>query len=413
MASYREKDILTVILAGGRGERLAPLTDNRAKPAVPFGGVYRIIDFTLSNCLNSGLRRVLVLVQYKSLSLQRHLHQGWNFLSRTLDEFIDPVPPQMRVNDLWYQGTADAIYQNLYMIERMAPKHVLVLSGDHIYKMNYAPMLESHMARKAALTVATIEIDKSEAHQFGILQIDENERIIGFEEKPKANPKTIPGEPGKCLASMGVYVFGTDALRRVLEEDAAARGSSHDFGKNIIPGMIGSHPVYSYSFRDENKKAAKYWRDVGTIDAYYHASMDLVHVTPELNLYDPEWPIHTLQPQAPPPKFVFAQSYEGGRMGVALDSMVASGCIISGGRVQNSILSPWVRVNSYARVENSILLEGVEVGRHCRIRNAIIDKNLSIPEGTAIGYDPERDRERWKVSPGGIAVISQRIGEEA
>jgi glucose-1-phosphate adenylyltransferase len=412
MPAYRNKDVLTVILAGGRGERLAPLTQNRAKPAVPFGGIYRIIDFTLSNCINSGLRRIAVLVQYRSLLLQQHLHDGWNFLSRAVDEFIEPVPPQQRVSDLWYQGTADAIFQNLYLIERLRPKLVLVLSGDHIYKMDYAAMLNFHMAKGAALTVATIEVDKEESPSFGILEVDAEDRIIGFEEKPRKDPKTIPGRPSKCLASMGVYVFDTATLFEVLEGDATNKASSHDFGKNIIPGMIATHPLFSYNFRDENKAAAKYWRDVGTLDAYFQASMDLVQVTPELNLYDREWPIHTAQPQAPPPKFVFAQAYEGGRMGVALDSLVAPGCIISGGRVQSSILSPWVRVNSYARVERSILLEGVEIGRHCRIRNAIIDKNVRLPEGTVIGYDIESDRARCAVSPGGIAVLSERSGEE-
>ncbi|HVY60539.1 MAG TPA: glucose-1-phosphate adenylyltransferase [Planctomycetota bacterium] len=411
MLPYREKDVLTVILAGGRGERLSPLTAHRAKPAVPFGGVYRIIDFTLSNCINSGLRRIVVLVQYKSLSLTRHLHEGWNFLSRTLDEFIDPVPPQMRTGDSWYRGTADAIFQNLYLVQRLRPKLVLVLSGDHIYKMNYAEMLSSHVQRKAALTVATIEVDRREASSFGVLEVDEGERIIGFEEKPK-DPRPVPGDPSKALASMGIYVFDTEALGRVLEADAAVESSSHDFGKNIIPSMIGREPVYSYNFRDENKAAAKYWRDVGTLDAYWQASMDLVQVTPELNLYDHDWPIHTFQPQGPPPKFVFAQSYEGGRMGVALDSMISQGCIISGGRVQNSILSPWVRVNSYARVEGSILLEGVEIGRHARIRNAIIDKNVRIPDGAVIGFDTADDRQRFAVSPGGIAVVSARMADE-
>jgi glucose-1-phosphate adenylyltransferase len=400
-----------MVLAGGRGERLLPLTAHRAKPAVPFGGVYRIIDFTLSNCINSGLRRIVVLVQYKSMSLQRHLHEGWNFLSRTVDEFIDSVPPQMRVSDLWYQGTADAIYQNLYLVDRLKPRLVLVLAGDHIYKMNYAPMLNAHVESGAALTIATIEVDSKQSSSFGILEVDARQRVVGFEEKPKDRPKTVPGDPTKCLASMGVYVFSADALTSVLDTDASLAGSSHDFGKDVIPAMIGREAVYSYAFRDENKKAAKYWRDVGTIDAYFDASMDLVQVTPELNLYDPEWPIHTYQPQAPPPKFVFAQSYEGGRLGAALDSMVSQGCIISGGRVQNSILAPWVRVNSYARVEDSILLEGVIVGRHSRIRRAIIDKNVRIPEGTVIGYDAASDRARCALSAGGVAVLSESLGE--
>jgi glucose-1-phosphate adenylyltransferase len=413
MPSYRDTDVLTMVLAGGRGERLLPLTEHRAKPAVPFGGTYRIIDFALSNCINSGLRRVFVLVQYKSLSLQRHLQVAWSFLSRCLDEFIDPVPPQMRINDFWYQGTADAIYQNLYLIEqqRVRPKYVLVLAGDHIYKMNYAAMLEAHMDRRAALTIATIEVDRSSASAFGILECDAESRIVGFEEKPR-EPKTVPGNPAKCLASMGVYLFETDTLFEVLEKDAQDRQSSHDFGRNVIPAMIETGRVFSYQFRDENKGAAKYWRDIGTIGAYYQASMDLVQVTPELNLYDHDWPVHTFQVRAPPAKFVFAQAHGGGRLGVAVDSMIGAGAIISGGRVQSSILSPWVRVNSYARVENSILFEGVEIGRHCRIRNAIVDKRVRIPEGTVIGYDVAEDRKRYVVSEEGIVVISESFDEE-
>jgi glucose-1-phosphate adenylyltransferase len=412
-AGTRESDALIMVLAGGRGERLSPLTENRAKPAVPFGGSYRIIDFTLSNCINSGLRRVFVLVQYKSLSLQRHLQEAWSFLSRPLEEFIDPVPPQMRVNDFWYQGTADAIYQNLYLLEQMSPRprHVLVLSGDHIYKMNYARMLEAHVANGAALTVATIEVDRADAGAFGILATDAADRIVGFEEKPR-EPRTIPGNPAKCLASMGVYVFETSALFEVLERDAHDRQSAHDFGRNVIPAMIAERPVFSYQFRDENKGTARYWRDVGTIDAYFQASMDLVKVTPDLNLYDRDWPIRTYHVQAPPPKFVFAQTWEGGRMGTALDSMVAPGAIVSGGRVEQSILSPWVRVHSYARVEQSILFDGVEVGRHCRIRKTIVDKNVRIPDGTVIGYDLAHDRERFVVSDGGVVVLSGSIGAE-
>jgi glucose-1-phosphate adenylyltransferase len=414
VAGRHESDAITMVLAGGRGERLSPLTEHRAKPAVPFGGVYRIIDFTLSNCINSGLRRIFVLVQYKSLSLQRHLAEGWNFLSRTLDEFISPVPPQMRVNDFWYQGTADAIYQNLYLIEQMDPRphRVLVLSGDHIYKMNYARMLDAHVANGAALTVATIEVDKHEARAFGILEVDAADRIVGVEEQPKRDPKTIPGNLEKCLASMGVYVFETETLFEALERDAHDRSSAHDFGKNVIPSLIASGRVYSYQFRDENKGTARYWRDVGTIDAYYQASMDLVKVTPELNLYDQDWPIRSHQVQAPPPKFVFAQAYEGGRVGTALDSMVAPGAIVSGGRVQSSVLGPWVRVHSYAHVDSSILFPGVEIGRYCRIRRAIIDKRVKIPEGTVIGYDRAHDQERFIVSEGGVVVISDRLADE-
>ena len=398
--------ILAMILAGGKGERLHPLTIHRAKPAVPFGGIYRIIDFSLSNCINSGIRKIAVLPQYKSLSLDKHLRLAWNLFSGELDEYIISVPPQQRVGEKWYQGTADAIYQNIYMIEKDAPDHVLVLAGDHIYKMDYSEMFRFHKEQNADATVAAIEIPKKSAAAFGVIEVDKDDcRIIGFEEKPR-NPKPLPGRPDLAFASMGIYLFNTRTLLEYLKSDAL-KDTSHDFGKNIIPQMMKGSRVCAYNFKDENKKEAKYWRDVGTIDAYWEANMDLVSVDPLLNLYDKAWPMRTYQGQNPPVKFVFAQEKKGGRLGIALDSIVAHGCIISGGRVQNSVLSPNVRINSYSEVHDSILMENVDIGRHCRIRRAIIDKDVVIPPETEIGYNREEDRKRYHVTTSGIVVIAK------
>jgi glucose-1-phosphate adenylyltransferase len=395
-------DALVIVLAGGVGERLSPLTKDRAKPAVYFGGPYRIIDFTLSNCINSGLRRIFIATQYKSLSLNRHIRMGWNVVAEELGEFIEILPPQKRVSDNWYLGTADAVYQNLYSIVREGPSHVVVLSGDHVYKMDYAKMLRWHKDRGAAVTLATYEVSVEDATRFGVIQVDEDERIIGFEEKP-AQPKPIPGMPDTALASMGIYVFDADVLVRALEADAR-RETHHDFGKDILPALIGETPVYSYRFSDENKKAAKYWRDIGTLDAYYEANMDLVQVNPEFNLYDPEWPIRTHQPQAPPAKFVFGD--QDRRCGHAIDSIISNGVIVSGSRVQGSILCPNVRVHSYCTIDQSILMPGVRVGRHARIRNAIIDRDVFIPRGAVIGYDLEEDRKRHAVTERGVVVVT-------
>ena len=403
------KDVLTLILAGGKGTRLEPLTRDRAKPAVPFGGLYRIIDFTLSNCINSDLRRILVLTQYKARSLDRHIAMGWNCLSRELNEYIEVLPPQQRIDEHWYKGTADAIYQNIYTIEKADPRYVMILAGDHIYKMDYSDMIRAHIDQGADLTVGCITVAAKESVHFGVLQVDGSDRVVGFQEKPK-EPVTIPGDPEHILASMGIYVFTARLMYELLCQDATKPDSDHDFGKNIIPGIIDNHKVFGFRFRDKNRKATPYWRDVGTLDAYYQANMDLVDVDPVLNLYDRDWPIRTNQPQLPPPKFVFRDESvsETSRRGEAHDSMVCQGCIISGGHVRRSILSPNVRVNSYAVVDSSILLSGVVVGRHCRIRRAIIDKEVNIPPNTTIGYDLEHDRRRgFAVTEQGVVVIAK------
>jgi glucose-1-phosphate adenylyltransferase len=393
-----------MVLAGGKGERLYPLTQDRAKPAVPFGGKYRIIDFTLSNCLNSGVRRLNILTQYKSLSLNRHIMQGWNIFNPQLDEYVNLIPAQQRVGEVWYLGTADAIYQNIYVLQMDRPDLVLILSGDHIYKMNYMEMIDSHRERRADLTVAVIEMDKNLSRQLGVIQVDEEFRIIGFEEKPE-KPKTIPGQPDLILANMGVYVFNTEALVRRVIEDAKDPESQHDFGKNVIPAMTTQDRVYAYSFQDENKKTAKYWRDIGTLDAYYEASMDLVSIDPQFNLYDYEWPIRTYHPPAPPAKTVFFEEHDFGRIGAVYNSLVSGDCIISGGKIFRSILSPKVRVHSYSEVWDSILMEGVDVGRYARLNRVIVDKRVRIPDGYKIGFDLKEDAKKFTVTESGIVVI--------
>jgi glucose-1-phosphate adenylyltransferase len=393
-----QDDVLVMVLAGGVGERLYPLTKERAKPAVYFGGPYRIIDFTLSNCINSGLRKIFIALQYKSLSLSRHLRMGWSVVADELGEFIEILSPQKRVGEHWYLGTADAVYQNLYSILRENPRQLIVLSGDHVYKMDYAKMLHFHKERGAGATLAAIEVPSEEAQRFGVLQVDDQSRLTGFLEKPKHLPA---GE--QVLASLGIYIFDVSVLVPALEEDAR-RASSHDFGKDIIPELIAKVPVYAYRFYDENKKGAKYWRDIGTLDAYYDANMDLCHVNPDFNLYDPEWPLRTNQVQAPPAKFVFAD--EGRRCGQALDSVISAGCIISGSRVAGSVLCPNVRVHSFCDIDQSILMPGVRVGRHARIRRAIIDRDVFVPRGALIGYNAEEDRQRHTVSESGIVVVT-------
>jgi len=390
------KDTLGVLLAGGAGERLYPLTRDRAKPAVTFGGIYRIIDITLSNCINSDLRRVYILTQYKALSLNRHIREGWNILGREVGEFIEVLPPMKRVSEEWYQ--------DIYSIGSEQPKHVLILSGDHIYKMNYGRMAKQHEESGADVTLATIQIDPSEVSRFGVVDVDKGNQVVGFEEKPKETALRSPQNADKVSASMGIYLFNTDVLIPVLLKDAEDPDSSHDFGKDILPKMVADYRVFAYDFVDENKKEALYWRDVGTLEAYYEANMDVVSVSPVFNLYDSDWPIRTHQRQYPPAKFVFAET---GRTGTAVDSIVSMGCIVSGSMVRNSLLSPDVRVNSYSEVDASILFSHVNVGRHCKIRKAIIDRDVHIPEGTTIGYDAEADRQRYFVTESGITVVTR------
>jgi glucose-1-phosphate adenylyltransferase len=400
---------MAIVLAGGRGSRLEPLTRDRAKPAVPFGGIYRIIDFTLSNCINSDIRKILVLTQYKANSLYRHLDLGWRFLCRELGEYIEVIPPQQRIAETWYQGTADAIYQNVYTIEKASPRDTLILAGDHIYKMNYARMIEYHRENRADLTIACLPVTRQLSREFGVIGVDDHQRVVSFDEKP-ADPPGMPNQPDMILASMGIYVFNTDVMYELLFEDAAKKvASNHDFGRDIIPAMVerGSR-VFAYPFRDENRKEAAYWRDVGTLDAYFQTSMDLIHVDPILNLYDQEWPIHTHQPAYPPPKFVHT---EGDRRGAAYNSIVCQGAIISGGQVYRSIVSPGVRINSFALIEDAILFDGVEVGRNARIRRAIVDKDVRIPAGYEIGWNREADLARgFTITEDGIVVVAK--GEE-
>ena len=399
------KDTLGVLLAGGAGERLYPLTRDRAKPAVTFGGNYRIIDITLSNCINSDLRHVYILTQYKALSLNRHIREGWgNIVARDLGEFIEILPPMKRVSENWYLGTADAVYQNIYSIGAEQPKHVLILSGDHIYKMNYELMLRQHNESGAEITLATILIDPSETGRFGVVDIDRTGRIVGFQEKPERTDIRSPYNPRMVSGSMGVYLFNTDVLLPILLKDAEDPNSTHDFGHDILPRIVADYHVYSFNFVDENKKEALYWRDVGTLEAYYEANMDVVSVSPVFNLYDAEWPIRTHQRQYPPAKFVFA---EPGRTGMAVDSIVSNGCIVSGGAVRKCLLSPDVRVNSYSEVEATIVFSHVNIGRHCKIRRAIIDRDVHIPEGTVIGYDVESDRQNYFVTESGITVVTR------
>jgi len=400
------RDVAAVLLAGGAGERLYPLTRDRAKPAVSFGGPYSIIDFTLSNCVNSGLRKIFIATQYKAQSLNRHIRMGWSVVNAELGEFIEILPPQKRVSENWYLGTADAVYQNLYSLERESPRWVIILSGDHIYKMDYSKMLDVHIARGASLTVAAIEVPVTESRRFGILEVDEDSRLVGFEEKP-VSARPTPWNASMCLGSMGIYIFDTEVLVRELLRDAE-EPTSHDFGKDVIPRLVaGGERVYAYVFWDENKKESKYWRDVGTLDAYFEASMDLIQVDPVFNLYDPDWPLRTYQPQFPPAKFVFD---EEGRRGSATQSLVSMGCIVSGSTVHRSILAPGARVHSYCEVEDSILMPNTTINRHSRVRRAIIDHEVSVPRGAVIGYDAVEDRRRHTVTENGVAVVTQ--GEE-
>lgn len=395
------RETVVMVLAGGRGERLSPLTRDRAKPAVPFGGIYRIIDFSLSNAVNSGLRRIFVLTQYKSISLSRHLRQGWGFLSRPLGEFIENVPAQQRLGDSWYRGTADAIWQNVYLLEQLGPRFTLVLSGDHVYRMDYNGILQYHAASGSDVTICVQERDASEASGLGIVQADDDLKVRGFQEKPE-DPATIPGRPGRVLASMGIYVFTTSAMVDRLRQ--AADEGKFDFGRDILPGMVADGAdVRAYVFGEGDNP--DYWRDVGTIDAYWAANMDLVSVMPELNLYDDDWPVWTDQGRYPPAKFVYGDATQGGRMGSAVDSIVSTGSIISGGRIQRCVLSPRVRTNSFSYAFECILMESVDVGRYAKLRRVIVDKGVRIPPKTQIGYDPEEDAARFTITDSGIVVI--------
>ena len=399
------RDTLGVLLAGGAGERLFPLTRDRAKPAVPFGGQYRIIDITLSNCINSGLRRIYIMTQYKALSLNRHIREGWGpVVANELGEFIEILPPMQRVSSNWYMGTADAVYQNIYSIGSEEPKHVLILSGDHIYKMNYGRMLQQHADSGADVTLATLPISPDQVSQFGVVEVNRNSEVTGFVEKPKSTDLRSPFNPDMVDASMGIYIFNTDVLLPALMKDAEDPKSKHDFGHNILPGILGHCKMHAFNFVDENKQRALYWRDVGTLDAYYEANMDVASITPIFNLYDVSWPMRTRVRQYPPAKFVFG---EPGRTGMAINSVISAGCIVSGAGVRNSVLSQNVRVNSYADVESSVIFSHVNIGRHCRIRRAIIDRDVHIPEGTVIGYDQTEDKKNYFVTPSGLTVVTR------
>jgi len=400
------RNVLALILAGGKGTRLEPLTLDRAKPAVPFGGAWRIIDFTLSNCINSGCRRVYLLTQYKAASLDRHINQGWKFLCRELGEFVDVLPPQQRIDENWYSGTADAVYQNIFTIERVPCDHILILGGDHIYKMDYSEMVRDHVEHDANVTVACIPAPLEDGSRFGVMGVDRDRWVTRFEEKPP-RPFPMPDNPSHCLASMGIYVFKRNFLLDELCRDATRTDSRHDFGTNIIPGQIPTGKVRAFPFRDKNTKQTAYWRDVGTLDSYYEANMDLVAVDPQLNLYDVHWPIRGYSPPLPPPKFVFAdEQTRPPRVGKALDSLICPGTIVSGGLVRGSILGREVRVNSWSSVVDSILFSGVQVGRRARVRRAIIDRDIEIPEGFEIGFDHDADRRHgFIVTEGGVTVV--------
>ncbi|WP_428825718.1 glucose-1-phosphate adenylyltransferase [Azonexus sp. IMCC34842] len=412
--SQLTRNTFAIILAGGRGTRLMQLTDFRSKPAVPFAGKFRILDFTLSNCVNSGIRKIGVATQYKAHSLIRHIQRGWSFLDGRFDEFIQLLPAQQQIDETqWYQGTADAVFQNLHVLRRYAPEHILVVAGDHIYKMDYGRMLAFHVQHQADMTVACIDVPIDEAREFGVMGVDADDRVIDFVEKPQ-NPPAIPGAPDRALASMGVYIFNAQFLFAQLERDARTAGSSRDFGKDIIPHIVPNHRVFAHRFADScvgSEQHKPYWRDVGTIDAYWEANMEMTKVTPELNLYDKEWPIWTHQEQLPPAKFVFD---DDDRRGSAVDSLISGGCIISGATVKRSLLFSSVHVHSWATVEDAVILPGVNVGRHAVLKRCVIDKRCRIPEGMVIGVDPAADRQRFHVSPKGIVLVTpEMLGQGA
>lgn len=399
------KETFAMILAGGSGTRLQSLTKWHSKPSIPFGGKFRTIDFPLSNCVNSDIRKIGILTQYKSHSLNTHIQKGWNFLRPELGEFIDLIPAQQRVKNAWYQGTADAIYQNIDIIDQIDPEYVLVLAGDHIYKMDYSKMLRAHAESGAEMTIGCIEVPKTVADQFGVMAVDNNLQVVDFVEKPQ-NPPTMPGKSDSSLASMGIYVFNKDFLIECLNGDALISGSSHDFGKDIIPSKIATNKIHAFEFKDPNNKGTGYWRDVGTIDSYFETNMDLLSVTPGLNLYDESWPIWTYQSQLPPAKFVFD---DDDRRGYAVDSLVSGGCIISGSQVRRSLLSNNVRIHSYSDINNCVILPNSTIGRNCQLNNVVVDQNCHIPSGTVIGFNHEEDVKDFYVSPKGITLVSQEM----
>jgi glucose-1-phosphate adenylyltransferase len=393
---------LAVIMAGGRGERLKALTESRCKPATPFGGKFRIVDFVLSNCVNSGIRQISILTQYKAQSLIQHVERGWSYLRGEFGEFIEIIPAQQQVGPHWYRGTADAVYQNLELILSHRPKHVLVLAGDHIYKMDYGPMIAYHVEKGADITVGVVEVPREQSRHFGVLTATEWNRVTAFDEKP-LNPQTLPSRPDSILASMGIYVFNTKLLEKLLLDDAADEKSSHDFGKDILPKGIGKLQVFAYPFQDVKTRAQSYWRDVGTVDAFYDANLELVHVRPELNIYDEEWPIWTYQEHQPPAKFILD---EDGRRGMAINSMVSGGCIISGAVVRETLLFSNVRIEERSSLERTVILPGVHIGSGCTIKNAILDEGCVVPDGMQIGVDPAEDARRFYTTEKGIVLVT-------
>jgi glucose-1-phosphate adenylyltransferase len=399
------RNTLALIMAGGRGSRLKDLTAWRTKPAVPFGGKFRIIDFPLSNCVNSGIRKIGVLTQYKAHSLIQHIQRGWGMFRGEFGEFVELLPAQQRIEESWYAGTADSIYQNMDIIRIHNPRFVLVLAGDHIYKMDYGAMLAHHLEKEANVTVGCIEVPVEKAHEFGVIEVDENQRILDFIEKPET-PPTLPDKDQISLCSMGIYVFNTEYLYKLLIEDHETENSSHDFGKNIIPAAIKKHAVYAYPFQEPKTGKQCYWRDVGTVDAFWEANLELIGITPELNLYDKNWPIWTYQEQLPPAKFIFD---DDDRRGLAIDSLVSGGCIISGSTIRNSLLFSNVYVDSYSTLDHSVVLPEVTIGKNCVISHAVIDRGCKIPDGLQIGMDPEEDKKRFHVSPNGIVLVTPEM----
>ncbi|MBF0619107.1 MAG: glucose-1-phosphate adenylyltransferase [Candidatus Omnitrophica bacterium] len=403
------KNVLTFILAGGKGERLNPLTRDRAKPAVPFGGIYRIVDFTLSNCINSGLRRIFVLIQYKSFSLQKHILSGWDVVSSQLGEFIDVVPAQQRLGEDWYKGTADAIYQNIYSINDYNPDLVLILAGDHLYKMDYQKMIAAHLKNDADVSVACIKMPKEDSVHFGVIEADKDNFICGFQEKPTV-PRTIPTDPEKIYASMGIYLFSRKVLMQELERDAVDVRSDHDFGKNIIPRMVATRKkLLAYNFGEQSS----YWRDIGTRDAYYQANMDLVRPDPPFGLYDRNWPLRTHYSHYPPVLMKTVRENGQEVPGMVVDSIISPGCLIEGGRVERSVLSPMVVVHKHTHIQDSVIMENVTIGEGAQIRNAIIDKQVVVPAGEKIGYDLELDRKRFAVTASGIVIVAKKTSIES